>query len=193
LLVSGRRQPGQPDMSADQLIERTDGSLGRLADIGRLRFTRGKHNHWHYLWFDRYELRRASDYSLVRPDRKSGFCLGDRYDTHRAFAMKPRRAALEGQCRPDEPGALTVAQGISVGYGDDYPAYLEGQSIDITGLRPGRYVLVHRVNADRRLKETEHSNNASAVLLSLAWPRGPRGKPSLHRLKACPGVDRCTL
>jgi len=191
LLVSGSRLPGKASMTAEQLIERADGTRRRVPQVGRILFTRGKHNHWHYLRFDRYELRRASDYALASPDRKSGFCLGDRYDTDRAFRAKPRRAALVGQCRPDEPGALSVGQGISVGYGDDYPSYLEGQSIDISGLPAGRYLLVHRVNADGRLRETDYSNNASSILLSLRWPRGHAGEPNLTRVKTCLGTDRC--
>jgi hypothetical protein len=191
LLVAGSRAPGEATMAAEQLIERADGTRLMVPKVGRIRFTRGKHNHWHYLRFDRYELRRASDYALTSPDRKSGFCLGDRYETNLAFRAKPRRAALVGQCRPDQPGALSVRQGISVGYGDDYPSYLEGQSIDITGLPAGRYVLVHRVNADRRLRETDYSNNASSILLSLRWPRGHAGQPNLDRIKNCPGTERC--
>jgi len=143
------------------------------------------------LKFDRFELRRASDYARVRPDQKTGFCLGDRYDTHRSFRTKPRVAELHGQCRPDERGALAVGQGISVGYGDDYPAYLEGQSIDITGLQPGKYVLVHRVNSDQRLRETDYSNNASSVLLELQWPEDGTGRARLKRLKKCFGQEVC--
>jgi Lysyl oxidase len=140
------------------------------------------------LRFDRYELRRASDHQRVRPDFKSGFCLGDRYDTERRFRAKPRRAMLRGQCRPDEPGALTVGQGISVGYGDDYPAYLEGQSIDITGIPSGRYELVHRVNVDRSLRESNYSNNSASVLLNISLGRK---RADARLVRRCPGKDWC--
>ena len=188
LLVEGSRPPGARDMAAHQIVERRDGSRARFRTPAVIRFTRGKHNHWHYLRFDRYELRRASDHERVRPDFKSGFCLGDRYDTKRKFPAKPRRAMLRGQCRPDEPGALTVGQGISVGYGDDYPAYLEGQSIDITGLPSGRYELVHRVNVDRRLRESDYSNNSASVLLNIDQGRK---RADMRLLQRCPGEERC--
>src|SRR6266536_345394 len=37
------------------------------------------HQHWHLHGFDRYELRRAGAAPVLVRDRKSGFCLGDRY------------------------------------------------------------------------------------------------------------------
>ena len=38
------------------------------------------HDHWHYLNFDRYSLRRDGDGGSVAADQKQGFCLGDRYN-----------------------------------------------------------------------------------------------------------------
>jgi hypothetical protein len=61
----------------------------------------------------------------VRPDQKTGFCLGDRYDTGRSLSRKHSRAVLNVNCRLYEPDARSVTMGISVGYGDDYRAYLE--------------------------------------------------------------------
>jgi hypothetical protein len=81
--------------------------------------------------------------------------------------------------------------GISVGYGDDYRAYLEGQSIDVTGVPGGRYELVHRANPARRLAETDLSNNASSVLLRIAWTRGRSELPAVSILKRCPRRERC--
>jgi hypothetical protein len=192
LLVVGNRSGAQVDMTADQIVERSDGSRVYEREIGRLRYTRSpSHDHWHYLRFDRYELRRASDHALVRPDKKTGFCLGDRYDPGRSFPGKPEKPVLEGDCRKNAPQSDSVREGISIGYGDDYPAYLEGQSIDITGLPAGEYELVHRANGDRSVRESNYSNNASSVLLRIEWPRGPARKPNLDRLRACPQRDRC--
>ena len=49
----------------------------------------------------------------------------------------------QGAARP----ADTIVEGITVGWGDNYPANIEGQYIDITGIAPGRYLLVHRIRA----------------------------------------------
>jgi hypothetical protein len=192
LLVKGSRSPGRPDMRGDQVIERADGSRTHERDVGVLRYTRsGGHDHWHLLRFDRYELRRASDHALARPDRKTGFCLGDRYDPGREMPGKAEKPVLEGDCLKNQPRAREVLQGITVGYGDDYPPYLEGQSIDITGLPSGLYELVHRANGDRRVRESRYSNNASAVLLRVEWRADRDELPRLYQLKSCPLRERC--
>jgi len=193
LLVHGHRTAAQLDMTADQVIRRTDGTRRRVTAVGRIRYTRsGGHDHWHFLKAVRYELRRASDHALVRPDQKTGFCLGDRYDTGRSYPRKPARAVITTSCRLYEPGARSLWMGISVGYGDDYDAYLEGQSIDVTRLPTGRYELVHRANPVRRLHEIRYGNNASSVLVRVRWPGGFARAPDVDVLARCPGRERCT-
>jgi hypothetical protein len=159
--------------------------------VGRLRFvTSPDHRHWHLLGFMRYELRDPRSGALVRPDRKTGFCLGDRYDAGRREPRKPRREVFRSDCVPD-PDVLSLREGISVGYGDDYRPQLEGQFVDLTGLAPGRYLLVHRVDSARRLRERRRSNNASSLLIELRWPRGMARRPRVKRLATCPRSGRC--
>jgi hypothetical protein len=135
-------------------------------------------------------LRRAGGTRSVVRDQKTGFCLGDRYPDarHARLAAAAPRKVYRSRCGLDHPEFLGVEEGISVGYGDAYAANLEGQYLPLTGLRAGRYVLVHRVNADRRLRETDYTNNAAALLLRLRWRRGV---PSLRLLRNCPDSDRC--
>ena len=191
LLVYGRRRNGSNDMVAKQVVRRADGSLLHVPAVGTIRHTRSRgHHHWHLLRFDRYELRRASDHTLVLPDRKTGFCLGDRYDSGRSFPRKPSEPLFRTNCRIYQPEASSVDMAISVGYGDDYHAYLEGQSLDVTGLPAGQYELVHRVNADRRLRELRYTNNAAPVRLRLTWPGGRDARPQVRVLERCSG-PRC--
>jgi hypothetical protein len=93
-----------------------------------------------------------------------------------------------GGCGWDSPQLLTVDEGISVGYGDDYAANLEGQYLPLTGVPDGRYELIHRVNADRRLLERDSGNNAASVRLRLRWQDGV---PRITVLKTCPDSARC--
>jgi hypothetical protein len=191
LRIRGRRSTDSADMGAEQLIRRTDGSHVRVPRVGRIRYTRSRgHHHWHLLGFDRYELRRASDGALVRPDRKTGFCLGDRYDSGRSSPYKPREAVYTTNCRMYEPDARSLEMAISVGYGDDYHAYLEGQSFDVTGLPAGQYELVHRVNVGLPLREHNYTNNAASVRLALTWPDGIRARPRAVVLERCQSA-RC--
>ncbi len=69
--------------------------------------------------------------------------------------------------RLHKPAMLQVRQGISVGWGDDYGAFLEGQSIDVTGLPSGTYRLTHTVNASGRLRERTRANNSASVRIAL--------------------------
>jgi hypothetical protein len=179
-------------MVAHQLVEREGAPREVVADVGRLRYVvSSDHRHWHLLGFDRYELRSAGgDAPLVR-DRKTGFCLGDRYPVRdRTLPAAPPRPAYTSRCGLGAAERVGMREGISVGYGDDYPAHLEGQYLPLKGLRAGRYVLVHRANPDRRLRERSYRNNAASLLLEL---RLEDGEPAVRVLATCPGRARCDL
>jgi hypothetical protein len=180
LIISAhRRSRATPTMAATQLVRDTDGTVRRLRGAGRVRYVVSPtHRHWHLLTFDRYTLRRVGGSRVVRRDRKTGFCLGDRYRMPGPMSSPP---AFTSSCGLRQPGRLRVTEGISVGYGDDYAATLEGQYVDLTGLPRGRYRLTHEVNPHRRLAELSYDNNRSSVLLSLRWIRG---MPSVRVLGA---------
>jgi hypothetical protein len=193
LIIDGHRiSRTEETMTAEQLIRRTAGSPEVVHGAGRLRYTRSPdHQHWHLLHFDRYELRRPGGRRAVVRDRKSGFCLGDRYGVaDPAPAAKPPEPVYRSRCGLERPGLQGVREGISVGYGDDYTANLEGQYLRLSGLRAGRYLLVHRANADRRLLESSYANNASSLLLRLRWRRGT---PRIGILAVCPDAARCAV
>jgi glucose/arabinose dehydrogenase len=177
-------------MQADQVVEREGAPQQVIPQAGELRYTVSPdHRHWHLLGFDRYELRRAGRRRAVVRDRKTGFCLGDRYEIPgRTLEDKPPSPVYTSRCGLGDPGLLGIREGISVGYGDDYKATLEGQYLPLTGLPAGRYVLVHEVNADRRLRELDYGNNAASLLVQLRWRQG---EPWVRVLKSCPGTDRC--
>ena len=191
LVVSGRRpRAAIPTMTAEQLIERVGAPIGIVEDVGRLRYVRSPdHEHWHLLGFERYELRRPAGPAALVTDRKTGFCLGDRYPVRRPkLRRKPPNPVYTRRCGIRGTERLGITQGISVGYGDEYDANLEGQFLRLTGVPDGRYVLVHRVNVDRALRESDYGNNASSVLIRL---RRQDGRPSVRILASCPDSARC--
>ena len=191
LIISGKRpRAATPEMAASQLIERKGAPLRLVEDVGRLRYVRSPdHEHWHLLRFDRYELRRPGRRAAVVRDRKTGFCLGDRYPVRgRRLPARPPAPVYTSRCGLEATELLEITEGISVGYGDDYKANLEGQSLPLTGLAGGRYVLVHRVNANRALRETDYSNNASSLLIRLRWRDG---RPAVRILGSCPATAVC--
>lgn len=126
-------------------------------------------------------------------DRKSGFCLGDRYSTPSTRPLRGRRgpaAFAAADCGIGNPDLTALREGISVGYGDDYDAHLEGQEIDITNLAAGRYVLAHTVNPDRSIIELKYRNNASRALIRIVRSGHVRPTAKLLRSGWRPSTNR---
>jgi glucose/arabinose dehydrogenase len=190
IFEADRSGPETGTMTADQVIERDGAPREVVPGVGKVRYVVSPdHRHWHLLGFDHYELRRAGHRSAVVRDRKTGFCLGDRYAVPgQRLPSAPPEPVYTSRCGLEEPELLAIQEGISVGYGDDYAANLEGQYLPLTGLPAGRYVLVHTVNANRGLRELDYSNDSASLLLELRW----HGRAPLVRvLKTCADTARC--
>jgi len=192
LLVAGRRpSASEPEMTARQVVRKADRTATTHVLKARLRFVVSEtHRHWHLLGFERYELR-TPDEKTVGRDRKTGFCLGDRYDADSGsrIAGEPPRAVWTQECGRGQGGRLRLLEGLSPGFGDDYVPLLEGQFIDVTGLPPGRYILIHHVNSTRDLGESSYANNAASALLELG--RDARGRATVAVLATCPDTASC--
>ncbi len=155
---------------ASQVVLRRDGTIRVNPDAGTARYVRSPgHAHWHLLGFERYELRRGG--RLLVRDRKTGFCLFDRVRAGGRGAP-----AYVRDCGRGKPHAERVEMGISPGYGDAYDPFLEGQSLDVRGLPAGVYTLVHRVNTERRLRESRYDDDIASVRVRLIWTGGGRGR-----------------
>lgn len=191
LLIRGVRRATQP-MTAHQIVELRGRGTRVVRDVGRLHYeAHPPHRHWHLESFVRYELRRARDYAVSVRDRKSGFCLIDRWGrvSPRIPGSGPPR--FVGDCGASRPDARRVMQGTSVGYVDRYPAFFHGQALDVTRLPAGRYVLVHRANPDRAMRELRYSDDAASVLIELTWPNGSSSPPRVSVLRRCGTGERC--
>jgi Lysyl oxidase len=181
LVVHAERASGAETMSVRQVL-----GDETVPVEGELRYVRAQtHAHWHLMGFERYELRDASGRRVVTA-RKAGFCLGDRYDSHRSRRIpgEPAEPVWTEECGRHEPGLRKLDEGISPGYGDDYAPVLEGQYVDVTGLA-GEFVLVHLANPDRILREASYANNAAAVAIRLD------GRGGLEILARCPDSAEC--
>jgi aldose sugar dehydrogenase len=195
IVVGSRPDAAHPYMTVDQLVERAGAPQEVVENVGRMRYSiSADHEHWHYLGFEHYALqsyalRPADSTHVLARDGKTGFCLGDRYGvTTRPLSAAPKKPVFTSRCGLLQRDRLRIREGISVGYGDDYSAFLEGQDLPLDGLPDGRYVLVHRVNGGHGLRELSYANNASSVLLDLRW-RG--GKPYLRIIQTCPDTAEC--
>ena len=194
IVVASRPDLRHKRMRASQVVRYTDGSTKRYGRMGRLHYERSPdHAHWHYMRAMTYELR-TEDGERLAPDVKTGFCLGDRHriDDGRNIEGTVREPEFEVNCGKSKPRLLRVREGISVGWYDNYVAYLEGQYIDVTAVPDGRYVLIFRSNPSRRLKETDYSNNASSSLIELVTQEG-ESAPDADVLERCEDKADCEL
>jgi hypothetical protein len=192
LVVDGSRASRNvPTMKLTQLIDRSDGSKRRVPLDARLRYvTSPSHAHWHLLGFMRYELRDGLGRRVGR-DRKTGFCLGDRYRLPQRVLGASTEFVFTDECGRSQPRLVKVREGISIGYGDNYKPHLEGQELELTRLPAGRYVLVHRVNPQRDLRESNYADNASSLAFDLSWPRGGQRPPRIDVVARCPDKAIC--
>ena len=163
-----------------------------VPEIGRLAYEpHPPHFHWHLEPYESYELRRADDDTFVARDGKSGFCLLDRWGhALRRPGIVPGPPRFVGDCAALQPEARRVDEGSSVGYTDRYPGFFHGQDIDITGLEPGLYVLVHRANPERRIRELRYSNNDASALIRISPVE--RRRRALRRRRSSGAVPRPT-
>jgi Lysyl oxidase len=192
LIVEGQRASRRvPSMRADQLIQLAGGGFQRVIGVGRLRYNLNpSHSHWHLLPFERYELRTLDGAQLLR-DHKIGFCLTSDYRSPLSTLGPPATEPIKADCAKDKPGARRVPEGIAVGWGDIYIPAKEGQGIDISGLPPGDYDLVHRVNVGRLLRETDYSNDDSSMRIRILPPSAPGDLPGLVVLNTCEVGIQC--
>jgi hypothetical protein len=189
LWLRGTRPGRSKVMQARQLLRVAGGRTRVVEQAGEFRFTVAwPHFHWHYLAFDRYELRRVGDPRVVVRDHKEGFCLADHYGIAQGVPHGAPR--FLGSCERFDPGARYVEEGSSVGYTDRYPGFYEGQSLDLTGLPAGTYWLEHRVNSDFHLRELRYGDDTASLLLRLSWPGGRGAEPRVTTLRTC-RRERC--
>jgi hypothetical protein len=152
-------------MRGDQLIKRDDGSTRRVKNVAKIHWsTSSDHSHWHQVGFDRFALKKF-DGTVLKRAAKQGFCIGDRAKADLTLPGAPQTPKYTGHCQMNKPKAKRVISGFSVGWGDDYPPFLEGQSINVTGFAAGTYCLEHRVTG--KYTEVSKANNIGAAIVTI--------------------------
>lgn len=97
------------------------------------------HGHYHFEGWGEYDLEDANG-AVVAFGHKQAFCL---LDSLRYVGYGPGN------------GYDCDFQGITSGFGDSYPAGLDGQWIDITGVPPGAYTIVVTMNREQKVVEAD--------------------------------------
>ena len=146
-MVAGElTEPGQ--QSVYQRVHFSDGTFeDMLAGVFVLH---EEHGHFHVEEYAEYQLEKEfAPGASTRIGQKTSFCLLDTNLVDRKLANSPKRAVFT-RCDDFEFG-----QGISVGWGDAYRSHLPGQSIDVSGLESGNYLLTMVADPNDNILETD--------------------------------------
>jgi hypothetical protein len=161
LELLGRFNSETGQTAVDQRLFAVNGTE-TLEPVGEFVFHLG-HDHFHIEGFARYDLWHLTEGGtpawIAATSAKLSYCVID------TDAIDPDNPAFENRRR--YLGCGRTRQGMSPGWGDEYNRYLEGQSLDITGLPDGLYALVSTANPDRRLIEADYTNNSTTVYLRI--------------------------
>jgi hypothetical protein len=166
-----RSTTAETQMSATQRVFDDAGGFRDIPTTATMVFGGDGHNHWHLRDLERSELIRLDNGTKAGTGAKRGFCFWDNVEYRLTLPRAPA-APVYGGC--GSAASLTVTAGLSVGWGDAYPATLPDQYVDITGLTPGRYRLQVTADADGWFAESNELNNATWVDLQLKAQGAPR-------------------
>jgi hypothetical protein len=160
--VIGRRDGDR--MFAFQVLYPAPGhKKKREVPIGEFEF-HAEHGHWHLLQVVEYRLLDGAG-TVVSRGKKISFCLQDDLRVVPRLQGCPKRAFYP-DCSQN-PEALSLLAGISVGWGDLYVRTLNGQSLEVIGLPPGDYRLEGEADPDQLLQEETRTNNVVSIPLHL--------------------------
>ena len=194
--VDHRRPPrgrGAARWSPTRSSSTTAARASRCRGVGRLRYVVSPdHRHWHLLRFERYELRRPAARRARRATARPGSASATA--TRVTGRALPARAAEPVVHEPLRAGAARAAR--------DPRRDLRRLRRRLRGQPRGpvppadraprrRYVLVHRVNGDRRIQESGYGNNAASVRCSPALAR--RASRTSGSSSAAPAARAATV
>jgi hypothetical protein len=115
------------------------------------------HMHYHFRGVGLYTLYAPDGKTVAAAGHKQGFCVDD---------TRPYPQLQPPPADPAKPYDC-MYQGLHVGWEDLYPADIDCQWIDITGVSSGDYVLSVRTNADHYLPESNYDNDEVRVPVTI--------------------------
>ncbi len=126
------------------------------------------HAHFHVRDLEQYVL--VSQNGLTRRyGEKHGFCFWDNYRYDLALPGAPAAAQYtsSNSCGTS-PANTTVRMGLSIGWGDRYPATIVDQYIDVTGLPAGEYTVTATADWADWFDESNESNNSTTARIRIS-------------------------
>ncbi|MEP7081963.1 MAG: lysyl oxidase family protein [Chloroflexota bacterium] len=161
---------GLYDYAVTQRIQ--DSSTSGWADhptAATMFFQGDGHNHWHVeglqLWQLSFSRTIDQPSDVLRTGRKIGFCFWDNYRLPGAGSAVYHPSTTSACVKT---ATNIVPMGLSVGWGDTYPATIAFQYVDITGLPYGDYWLTVTADPDGEFVEANESNNTTQVQIRIS-------------------------
>jgi hypothetical protein len=172
--VRGERTAAtDPGMTTVQRVYDDAGGFRYVPSAATLVLGGDGHNHWHVRDLETSELTRLDNGVKVGTGAKRGFCFWDNVAYRLTLAGAPPSPAYSSTgC--GNAASLEVVMGLSVGWGDEYPAVLPDQYVNITGLIAGRYRLYVTADAADWFLEAGDASNTTWVDLQIKGHGAPR-------------------
>ena len=171
LEVRGRRDNlNQPHLTTQQAIHDGSGNVRLVNSRALMEYAADGHDHWHIQGVMLYQMWSAN--GAVRRGTKVGFCFLDSYRFNLGLPGAPQSQVYPERLCGDR-GDLTNRMGLSVGWGDDYPANFAYQWIDITTLPAGEYTVLAKADEQNWYLESNETNNCAYARVRITNANGP--------------------
>lgn len=154
------------ELSVDQQF-RTSGAIASHPTVAKMYWSGDGHSHWHVRDLEEYVLE-GQNGTVRRYGEKHGFCFWDnvRYDT--TLAGYPLNAVYTGSNSCVTRGDGTVLMGLSIGWGDRYPATITDQYIKIDSLPAGEYTVTATADWANWFTESNDANNSTTARIRIS-------------------------
>jgi hypothetical protein len=165
-----RANLGESHLRTQQAIYNTDGGVRLAGSRALMEYAVDGHDHWHIQGVMLYQM--WSNNGVVRRGTKVGFCFLDSRPWILSLPGAPQ-SGVYGERACGDSGDLANRMGLSVGWGDEYPANFAYQWIDITTLEPGDYTVQARADEQNWYLESNETNNCSWARVRITETNGP--------------------
>lgn len=163
-----RPDTSSPTMSVVQRIYDDAGGFSDVPSSTNMFWAGDGHNHWHLFEMAGGVLTPFSNGNQVGTSAKEGFHFADgsAFDLSLPNAPQVKQYSACGgkSCKID---ALSVKEGISVGWGDIYASGIAFQWIDITGVANGKYILTVTADPNGYFEESDTTNNTASATIRI--------------------------
>jgi hypothetical protein len=172
LVAAHRPMPFGGDWKVRQRVVDATGGYSERDTDATLVFAGDQHDHWHVAEAEAHQVE-TMDGEVVASLIKVGFCFFDNLDYATDLPAAPP-AVVHQAAECGEQFHRDIGMGLSVGWGDEYPWYLLGQSIEITDVPDGRYRLRAVADPADWFAETDETNNDTWTIVDFTTVDGVR-------------------